>query len=243
MRLWPDLRERHREPEVMDQPGLDAGAHAHALAGLRRINRLSGSAGILWPELAALARRHTGQPLRVLDVATGGGDIPIRLWRRARRAGLALRVDGCDKSSTAVAHAQAEAAAAGADVSFFALDVFAQTIPPGYDVLTCSLFLHHFDRDLAVELLRRLAAAAGRMVLVNDLNRSSTAWLLAYLGTRLLTRSPVVHIDGPLSVAAAFTPGEALALAHDAGMAGATVTRRWPFRYLLKWDKASLLIP
>jgi 2-polyprenyl-3-methyl-5-hydroxy-6-metoxy-1,4-benzoquinol methylase len=223
----------------MDQPGLDDAAHAAALSGLRRINWLSGSAGILWPELRALAIQHHGEPLRVLDVATGGGDIPIRLWEKARRAGISLRLEGCDKSPTAVQHAQQRAVASGADVHFFPLDVLAEPIPTGYDVVACSLFLHHFDNEVAVELLLRLAAAARRMILVNDLNRCITGWLLAYLGTRMLTRSPVVHIDGPLSVQAAFTPAEALALAQQAGMNGATVHRRWPFRYLLKWKPAS----
>ena len=79
------LKERRREPELMDQPGLDSAHHFRALRGLGRINLLSNSAGILWPPLVDLARRLSPQPVRVLDVATGGGDLPIRLWRRARR--------------------------------------------------------------------------------------------------------------------------------------------------------------
>jgi hypothetical protein len=51
----------------------------------------------------------------------------------------------------------------------------------------------------------------------------------------LLTTSEVVHTDGPLSVEGAFTPEEVLDLAHRAGLRGASVVRRWPFRYLLTW--------
>jgi hypothetical protein len=80
------LSQRRRRPEVMDQPGLSPPRHARALRGLARINFWSGSAGILWRPLAALCRRPDTQHLRVLDLATGGGDVPIRLWRRARRA-------------------------------------------------------------------------------------------------------------------------------------------------------------
>jgi hypothetical protein len=61
--------------------------------------------------------------------------------------------------------------------------------------------------------------------------------LLACAGTRLLSRSPVVHVDGPRSVAAAFTPAEALDLAQRAGLTGATVVRRWPCRFLLTWRR------
>jgi hypothetical protein len=122
-------------------------------------------------------------------------------------------------------------------VRFFIHDAVNGPLPTGYDALTCSLFLHHLDEGEAVDLLRRMAAAAGRLVLVNDLARGAAGWLLAQAAARLLTRSDVVHTDGPRSVAAAFTPAEARTLAERAGLSGATVRRRWPFRWLLTWER------
>ena len=87
MSLSARLARRHRQAEVMDQPDLDLARHLLALRGLERINFWSGSAGILWPTVRT-ALRQAGRPLRLLDVATGAGDVPIRLWQRARRAGL-----------------------------------------------------------------------------------------------------------------------------------------------------------
>ena len=236
MPWWRSLRQRRVEPELMDQPELDAAQHDVALTGLSRINAWSGSARILWPEIAALARRLHPASLRVLDVATGGGDVPIRLWKRARRHGLNLQLEGCDRSRVAVAHAQRRAAAVGADVNFAVRDAVAEPLPEGFDVVTCSLFLHHLGPAQAVALLRAMRGAARHLLLVNDLRRSTAGWWFACVGTRVLTRSPVVHVDGPRSVAAAFTCAEALALAHDAGLSGATVARRWPFRFQLKWQ-------
>jgi hypothetical protein len=80
-----------------------------------------------------------------------------------------------------------------------------------------------------------MAETAGRLVLVNDLNRSLTGLVLAHVATRLLTLSSVVHADGPRSVRAAFTPNEVRALAERAGLSGAVVARRWPCRWLLTW--------
>lgn len=236
MPFLPDLSHRNRQPEIMDQPGLDPATHAAALVGLRRVNRLSATAGSLWREVAPLARSNS-HPLRVLDIATGGGDNPIALWKKAKRAGVPVQIEGCDKSLTAIEQARQRAEAAGADVRFFPLDVLADSVPTGYDVATCSLFLHHLDELDGVELLRRMAASA-RVVLVNDLVRCRTGWLMAYLGTRLLTRSHVVHVDGPLSVQAALTPDEALAMAAKAGLEGVTVRRCWPWRYILKASRA-----
>ena len=75
-------------------------------------------------------------------------------------------------------------------------------------------------------------------VLINDLIRSRVGYLLAYFGTRLLSRSRLVHVDGPLSVAAALTCSEALRLADRAGLKGASLSRHWPERFLLSWRKA-----
>jgi 2-polyprenyl-3-methyl-5-hydroxy-6-metoxy-1,4-benzoquinol methylase len=221
----------------MDQPGLDAAEHARALHGLSRINAVSGSAGILWPSLRDLARSAASDGIRVLDIATGAGDVPLRLWRKARRAGLRIRIAGCDRSPVAVETARRRAADAGADIDFFPLDLFAEPLPADFDAITCSLFLHHLHESQAVDLLRRLASATRRMVLINDLARGLLDYTLVWLATRVLSRSPVVHTDGPLSVRAAFTPNEAVALAWQAGMTGAMVERRWPCRFLLAWMK------
>lgn len=230
-----DLNRRNRKPELMDQPGLDPAEHRRALDGLRRINRVSRSSRILWEPILRLSRKLGGRPLRVLDVATGGGDLPLDLWRYGRHS-AALSLAGCDISDVAVAAARAAAERAGARIEFFRHDVLEAPLPDGYDVITASLFLHHLDESDAVRLLRSMAAA-GRLVLVNDLERTWVGYLAAYLGSRALTRSPVVHVDAPLSVEAAFSVAEARRLALRAGLRGARVVRRFPFRFLLSWAK------
>jgi 2-polyprenyl-3-methyl-5-hydroxy-6-metoxy-1,4-benzoquinol methylase len=225
----------------MDQPGLDDRQHHQALAALARINWISASGLILWPSIRKLCveRQRAGdnRPVRMLDVATGGGDVPVRIWRRANRRGIPLEVAGCDFSPTAIEHARRYAAERGAKVDFFQRDALADRLPEGYDVVTCSLFLHHLDEDQALTLLRHMREAAGRVALVNDLARGRAGWWAAVVGSRILTRSPVVHVDARLSVEGALTPDEALALARRAGWDGARVRRKFPFRYLLSWRR------
>ena len=239
--LFPFLAGTRRlEPEIMDQPGLTVERHHHALRGLERINRWSGSVRLFWPALRRLAEEISPRPLRVLDVGSGGGDVLRQLCRRAQRSGVPLLLQGCDRSAAAVGYAQERADAAGADLRFFAHDVLANDLPDEYDAVVCSLFLHHFDEGQAITILRRMAAATRGLVLVNDLRRCFTGWLLAHVAGRLLTTSPVVHVDGPRSVAAAWTRAEALHLAERAGLHGATVRRYWPYRFLLSWRRRSV---
>jgi 2-polyprenyl-3-methyl-5-hydroxy-6-metoxy-1,4-benzoquinol methylase len=234
---WPDLSRRHRQPEIMDRPDLDADSHYGALRSLTRINAWSGGVRMFWPELFALAKQAAPAPLRVLDLATGAGDVPIRLWRKAARAGVALHIEAWDFSPRAVEYARSHSQRYGADVEFSCKDALADEIPADYDAIISSLFLHHLDDEQAVSQLRRMANAARKLVMINDLARGAFGFALAWVGTRLLSRSRVVHVDGPLSVQAAFTPAEALDLAERAGLHGASVRRRWPARYLLTWRR------
>ena len=208
MLFLPDLGKRQRQDEIMDGPDLDTRRHDQALRGLERINAWSGSARILWPAIRELAVEHHGRPVRLLDVATGAGDVPIRLLQKARLAGIDLRISACDRSLSALGHSRLSAERRQAAIEFFACDVLQGSLPADFDIITSSLFLHHLEEEQAWGLLDRMGKAAGRLVLVNDLRRCRLGYVLAYAGTRILSRSDVVHTDGPLSVRSAFTTSE-----------------------------------
>ena len=233
------LKQRQREPEVMDDPALDLERHRAALRGLSRLNGMSASVNIVWPPIARLARQLKAPRLRILDIATGAGDIPLRLWHRGQRANLALEIHGVDISPKAIAFARERAEASGAAITFDALDVLNDELPRGFDVVMSSLFVHHLDDPQVVALLRSMSGAAGHLMLVSDLRRNLWGWMLAHSAARLLTTSAVVHTDAPLSVKGAYTMSEFQALAVKAGLSDATTRCRWPARQLLTWQRVS----
>ncbi|QEG42020.1 methyltransferase domain-containing protein [Roseimaritima ulvae] len=220
----------------MDQPGVDPDLHHGALRGLARINRFSGTVGAVWRPLAQLSRRYPGRTLRVLDVASGGGDVAIGLAKRAARLGLPLQVCGCDISQTAVEYASGQARRAGVEVEFFTADVLGQPLPEGFDAICSSLFLHHLDREDAVRLLEGMRAATSRMIVVSDLLRTRLGYGLAWTGCRLLTRNPLCRVDGPLSVEGAFSLPEVVDLAAQCQLQDATIRKQWPERFLMTWE-------
>jgi 2-polyprenyl-3-methyl-5-hydroxy-6-metoxy-1,4-benzoquinol methylase len=229
----PGLRFRKQVSELMDDPRIDAGEHRRALAGLSRLNRLSNSAGLLWPPICSL-HPHLRRPIRIFDVATGSADVPARLTRKAKRSGIPLEMFGCDLSTTAIS----TAATVCPGGRFFVHDVLRDPLPGDYDVVICSLFLHHLSEEQAVLLLQRMQLAASQLVLVNDLVRSLWNYSLVWAATRLVTFSKVVRFDGPASVQSAFTMREVESLAQQAGLEHATVRPKFPCRYLLTWKRS-----
>lgn len=218
----------------MDDPAIDPGRHDQALRELARLNGISRTARALYGPIRRLARTRRLQPVRILDIACGAGDVARSLADRLDRAGVAAEVCGCDLSPTAVSHAERRS---GDRVRFFTCDALAGPLPDGYDVVTCSLFLHHLDERQTLDLLGRMREAARHMVLISDLHRSRLNLAIAYAATRLFSRSPVVRFDGPVSVLGAYTAEEMAAMVRAAGLAGASVRRHWACRYLVTWER------
>ena len=223
----------------MDEPDLDPVRHVQALTALARVNRVSGVARRVWQDVLRLSRepgrrRGKDEPLRLLDVACGGGDVIVSVARRARSAGVPLEAHGCDVSPVALDYARGEAERWSVSTAFTVRDVLADGLPGGYDLVCSSLFHHHLSRTEAVTLLRGMAGA-GHWVLVQDLLRGTMGYLLAWAALRVLSKSEVARVDGLRSVRAAFSLPEVRAMAVEAGLGGAVIHRGWPQRFVLKW--------
>jgi 2-polyprenyl-3-methyl-5-hydroxy-6-metoxy-1,4-benzoquinol methylase len=231
----PNLSRREIVGEEMDDPALPEYEHRLALNGLRRINACSFTARTLGRQLERVLGADPGRPVRVLDVACGDGDNAIKLGQFARRRGLLWRIDGCDLSERSVGLARARATEQQLDASFFRADALRDFTVEGYDAVVNSLFLHHLEDGEIIRFLSKLTAV--KHVVISDLVRTRRAYAMTWVGVRLLSRSRVVHTDGPLSVRAALKPAETRSLADRAGLAGARVTRCWPMRQLLTWSR------
>ncbi len=227
------MQTRNLVPEWMDDPNLDPVEHRRALAGLRRINWVSGTGGRIAQEIIRLARRESLASVSVLDLGCGSGDVARSIAHRCALAGVSVRIVGWDISPQAIETARSiPTHGASNSVWFEQRDAFAPS-EDRFDVVYCCLFLHHFSDADAERLLKRMAQLARRAVLVDDLCRTSLGLALANVGCRILSRSPVVHFDGPQSVRAAFTIEEARGLALRAGWREPSIVRHWPERYLL----------
>ncbi len=184
------------------------------LRNLRKLNRYFGSYRLIEHFL-----RRWIQPrsrMRILDLATGSGDIPRLIVDYARNTGAKVTVDAVDQQASTLEIAR-DLSGDYPEIEFFEGDILSFGESASYDVVLCSLALHHFAEEAAVQLLRRCRDLSVRYVLVSDLRRGLLATVGVYLLTTLLFREPMTRIDARLSAERAFSFREFRSLAERAG--------------------------
>jgi SAM-dependent methyltransferase len=213
------LRARATDPEGLDL-GVPEDEARRSLGDLRFVNRWLGNAGSF---VGAVLPHLEGPDPGLLDVGCGSGDVPMLV--RRRRQGR-LRAVGLDLK---LLHLQS----APRELHRVVADVRALPFPPAsFEVVTASLFLHHFDEEDLPGVLRGLFALARRALVVNDLRRAAVPYFFGKVFFPVLFRSRVSVEDGLISIRRAFKPEELRRAFAQAGIAHVRITTHFPYRIL-----------
>lgn len=222
MRIFRTPRYRDVQ-ELLDRPG-EASEHdlEHTLRDIRRANIFGLGTWVVKYHLARLVETFpTTGTLRVLDLATGSADIPEELCRWAAKTGRKIAVTATDISPEILTVARQRIKNAGFEdaVTFVACDAANSSFPDAaFDVVICSLALHHFDLKGAHGVMREMKRLARLGFIINDIYRAQGAWIMAWILTRLTTNNRLTRHDGPASVYRAFTPAELARMAANANI-------------------------
>jgi ubiquinone/menaquinone biosynthesis C-methylase UbiE len=225
------MHRLERASEHLDGPLTDPDVLRGNLRDLRRINRILGGVGLSrraceallgWTDRGDVAGDVAGAspPLRLLDVGTGGADIPtalIEAWRQRRP----IRVTGLDSRSEVLRAALAERPALRGVPELTLVEGDGRALPfedAAFDIAHASLLLHHLEPLDVTALLREMARVSSVGIVVNDLARGRLAWLGAWLLVHVATSNPFTRHDGPLSVRRAYSLPEARRLVEAAGL-------------------------
>jgi len=202
------------ELEFMDRPQPVSAELESDLENIRQLNRWFGSYALISMFVSRWIK--PGARLRIVDLATGSGDIPRLIGEYGRKVGAELRIDALDRQSATLEIAR-KLSSRYPEINFVQANLFHWQSNECYDLVFCTLALHHFSGDGAVHVLRRCRELSRKFVLVSDLRRS----LFGRIGVGFLTatmfREPMTKHDARLSIARAFSFSEMNQLARRAG--------------------------
>jgi SAM-dependent methyltransferase len=227
-----NLGQRATAEELMDDLTLASDDLRRNLDELETINTWLGGYA---PVLDALTRLRpqfpAGRPLRLADLGSGGGDTLRQIARWARKRGLAVELTGIDANPFMLEYA-ASKSTEFPEITYLQADIFSPEFQQKpYDILTASLFCHHFSSEQLAAMLPRWQQQALVAVVINDLHRHPLAYYSIRWLTRLFRGSYLVQHDAPLSVARAFTRREWQQLFRAAGITQYALRWRWAFRW------------
>ncbi len=216
--MTPFLARRATDPELLDE-GVPEHEAIRSLGDIRFVNRwLGGRRSLLTavlPQLRGLPRPS------LLDVGCGSGDLPALVRGALATPALAVGVD------IKLLHLQQTPPGVERVVADVRSLPFA---PRSFDVVTASLFLHHFDEAEVPSVLRSLFSLARRALIVNDLRRALVPYAFGRATFPWLLRSPVSVADGLLSIRRGFTRLELAAAFARAGIPDVRIVQRFPYR-------------
>jgi 2-polyprenyl-3-methyl-5-hydroxy-6-metoxy-1,4-benzoquinol methylase len=220
------LAERALKNELMDDPALDGGTYSEVLHDLAKVNAITLARR---PTLDFLTRsRRSRAKFKLLDVGFGDGDMLRSIARWARKRGIEAELTGIDLNARSVLAAR-ESTPPSLRIDYRTGD-FADLAGEGWDFIISSLVAHHMTPQELVAFLRFMEREAAAGWLVNDLHRHGFAYTGWPVLAALMRWHPIVRHDGRLSIARSYRPDEWPAILAEAGVDGARVYRRFPFR-------------
>src|SRR2546430_9911394 len=138
------------ELELMDRPEPVSAELESDLENIRELNRWFGSYALIAMFLSRWIK--PGARMRIVDLATGSGDIPRLIAEYGRKVGAELQIDALDRQSATLEIAR-NLSARYPEIAFLEGDVLEWQPSQPYDVVFCTLALHHFSEEDAVQLL------------------------------------------------------------------------------------------
>jgi 2-polyprenyl-3-methyl-5-hydroxy-6-metoxy-1,4-benzoquinol methylase len=191
--------------EMMDRPQPVSAELERDLERLRQLNRWFGSHRLVLNFMRRWIKPHTST--RIVDLATGSGDIPRLIANYARGIRAQVEIDALDRQSATLEIAR-KLSSGYPEIYYREADILEWNSVETYDIALCTLALHHFSDEDAASVLRRCRQLSRRFVLVSDLRRGLFLQASVHVLTALIFREPMTRHDARLSAARAFSFSE-----------------------------------
>lgn len=226
---------RSDQIEIMDN--LEAGGEVlnQTLKELEVINRLLGGNAVTLGGIQQLLKNEKGNihEITIADIGCGGGDILMEIAAWGKKKAIPLKLIGIDANPHVIEFAKSRCSKYS-NITFLAQNINSpEFLHNSFDIVTATLFTHHFPNQQLAELFQSLHRQARLGVVINDLHRHWFAYHSIKILTHLFSKSAMVRFDAPVSVLRAFSRSDLISILQSAGLKSYFLKWKWAFRWQL----------
>lgn len=224
---------RSEATEIMDNFSMEGEILRDALDKIAGINRLLGGNKISIQGVNALLRsgKERGE-IRILDVGCGNGDMLRTLADFAIKKQFKFHLTGIDANSFTIGYAR-QLSENYENIHFQCADIFEEIHSENnYDLILCTLTLHHFKDEEILKLIRSFKEKSRLGIVINDLQRSSLPYYLFIALCFIFRLNKMSKQDGLVSILRGFKKADLQQYSKQLNLKNTTIRWKWAFRYL-----------
>jgi 2-polyprenyl-3-methyl-5-hydroxy-6-metoxy-1,4-benzoquinol methylase len=215
----------------MDDFAMEGEVLRDALDKIASINKLLGGNTVTLEGVERLLSGETDREISILDVGCGNGDMLRVLANYARKKGLRFQLSGLDANEFTIGHAR-KLSSGYDNISYVCADIFEEIKQERvYDVILCTLTLHHFKDEALLQLMEGFIRKANLGIVVNDLHRSAVAYYLFKLICFVFGLNSMSRDDGLTSILRGFKHQDLLRYTRQLNLKKYLIRWKWAFRY------------
>lgn len=228
--------KRSDADEIMDDFNLEGEILRDALDKIASINRLLGGNKVTLQGLDYLLKVKAGitavnTKITILDVGCGNGDMLRTLAEYALKKQLNFKLVGIDANEFTINHAR-QLSLQYPNISYVCADIFEEIKQERlYDVILCTLTLHHFKDEEIITLMEGFKTQSTLGIVVNDLHRSSIAYHLFTALCFVFRLNQMSKDDGLVSILRGFKKQDLQHFSRQLNFKTYILKWKWAFRY------------
>ncbi|KIA86698.1 methyltransferase domain-containing protein [Flavobacterium sp. AED] len=230
--MFINTKYRTDEPETMDDFAMEGEILRDALDKIAQINRLLGGNLLTLRGVQDLIKDISkSNEIRIVDVGCGNGDMLRTLADFGLKNNLKFQLIGIDANNFTINHAQ-KLSKKYSNISYQCEDIFDKPFQElKYDIVLCTLTLHHFKNNEIVHLLNVFNTNSNVGIVINDLQRSSVAYRLFQALCFVFRLNDMSREDGLISILRGFKKEELIHFSQKLNFNNYKIHWKWAFRY------------
>ncbi len=222
-------KQRTEEEEIMDDFSLEGEELRDALDKIAAINQFLGGNKLTLQGVNKLL--HSKDEITIVDVGCGNGDMLRALADFGTKNNYNFKLIGIDANAFTIDYA-IKLSQEYPNISYKCEDVFSEPFSQlNYDIVLCTLTLHHFKNNQIDYLLQLFYKQARIGIVINDLHRNIIAYRAFQLICFFFRLNRMSREDGLISILRGFKKQELIDFSERNQFKNYTIHWKWAFRY------------